>query len=231
MWQPLFVRVKAWDVTLFELCKKKFMFIRTKFRSQKPAEVEEQGSSWASSAQIDWLRLKSCLNQVQNTDSNVNWPHSSTGTEQPLGTGKAALCVCGLWRARTMLLLNSCHLWQLNYTFSADLWISVLCLRQKGCLGKMNNEQLWQIPGIQVLAGISKEATVTNRGPQHRTRPLRSRCLSPHHPGLGAGPGTHTWLRTWLPLQDTRECKPPPTPQSNRQETLPEWSKGVKILL
>lgn len=154
---------------------------------------------------MNWLRLKSRLHQVQNTHSDVNWPHSSTGAEpglaQPLGTGKAALCACGLWRARTMLLLNSCDLWQLNYRFSADLRISIQCLWQKGCLGKMN-KQLWQIPGIQVLAGISKEATVTNRGPQHRTRPLRNRCLSPHRPGLGAGPGTHTSLRTWLPLQE-----------------------------
>lgn len=82
----------------------------------------------------------------------------------------------------------------------------------------MSNKQL--TAGIQVLAGISEEATVTNRGPLRRTRPLRNHCPSPRRPGLGAGPGTHTWLRTWLPLQNTREHKPPATPQSNRQETL-----------
>lgn len=127
-----------------------------------------------------------------------HWPWASTAT----GNSKGCSLCPWLWRARAMLLLNSCHLWQPNYEFSVDVWISVLCPWQKGCLGKMSNKQLWQTPGIQVLAGISKEAAVTNRGPQRRTRPLRNRCPSPRHPGLGAGPGTHTWLRTWLPLQE-----------------------------
>lgn len=59
-----------------------------------------------------------------------------------------------------------------------------------------------EIPGIPVLVSISKETTVTNRGPQRRTPPLRNHCLNLHRLGLGAELGIHTSLKTWLPLYE-----------------------------
>lgn len=41
------------------------------------------------------------------------------------------------------------------------------------------------------------------RPPPGHTPPLQSRYQSLRPPGLDGGPGTHTWLRTWTPLEHT----------------------------
>lgn len=70
------------------------------------------------------------------------------GTElvlaHPLGRGKADICVLGLLRTRTMFLLNSSDLWQLNYRFSADFWVFILLCGKKNVLARqvINKELL-----------------------------------------------------------------------------------------
>lgn len=71
------------------------------------------------------------------------------------------------------------------------------------------------VPGTQ---GIWKETTLTNHGPQHHTRPLRSHCLNPHLLGLGAELGIRTLLKTWLPLYEQNRIISASSPKERRQQ-------------
>lgn len=161
---------------------------------------------------------------------HTQWQELTTlqhGTElvlaYPLARGKAAICVVGLFQwLVTAKLQIFCRFLRLFFftgakgMFQQDESINEEILNRPNCSPDRH----------QGLAGISKETAVTNRGPRHRTRPLHSHCLNLHRLGLGAELGTHTWLKTWLPLQEYKRTQTslvsPPTPHHNRQENL-DW--------
>lgn len=152
------------------------------------------------------------------------WASTATGNRK-------GSFVCGLWRARTMLLLNSCHLQPLNYSFSADLWISILSLWQKGCLGKTRNKQLRQIPGIQVLAVFQKKQLLPTAGLNIVLVPfvviVRVLILRVWVQGLAL---THRWEHGFH-CRNTSEHKPHQQPKAMGKKPPSERSEGVRTLL